>query len=46
MPAVSLPAGATAAGLPVGLSLEGLPGGDGALLAVARRVEGVVGARP
>ncbi|MCO1656086.1 amidase family protein [Pseudonocardia humida] len=43
MPAVSLPAGATRAGLPIGLSLEGLPGGDSALLAVARSVEATVG---
>jgi mandelamide amidase len=39
MPAVSLPAGATATGLPIGMSLEALPGGDAALLAVAARVE-------
>ncbi|WP_214403497.1 amidase family protein [Pseudonocardia lacus] len=45
MPAISLPAGTTRAGLPVGLSLEALPGEDGALLAVARRVEGTVGGR-
>ena len=39
MPAVSLPAGATGAGLPVGLSLEAAPGGDRRLLAAARVVE-------
>ena len=39
MPALSLPAGATRAGLPIGISLEGLPGEDVALLASARRVE-------
>ena len=39
MPALSLPAGTTRAGLPVGLSLEALPGEDVALLATARRVE-------
>jgi Asp-tRNA(Asn)/Glu-tRNA(Gln) amidotransferase A subunit family amidase len=39
MPAISLPAGTTAAGLPIGISLEALPGEDGALLAAAGRVE-------
>jgi Asp-tRNA(Asn)/Glu-tRNA(Gln) amidotransferase A subunit family amidase len=39
MPALSLPAGTTRAGLPVGLSLEALPGEDVALLGTARRVE-------
>ena len=39
MPAVSLPAGATGAGLPVGPSLEAVPGGDRRLLAAARVVE-------
>jgi Asp-tRNA(Asn)/Glu-tRNA(Gln) amidotransferase A subunit family amidase len=39
MPAISLPAGATAAGLPIGISLETLPGADRALLATAGRVE-------
>jgi mandelamide amidase len=43
MPALSLPAGTTRAGLPVGLSLEALPGGDVALLATARRVETALG---
>lgn len=42
MPAISLPAGRTAAGLPIGLSLEALPGGDRALLAIAGRVEAVL----
>lgn len=42
MPAISLPAGATEAGLPIGISLEALPGQDGALLAVARQVETVM----
>lgn len=42
MPAISLPAGATRAGLPIGISLEALPGQDAALLAAARRVETVV----
>lgn len=39
MPAISLPAGTTGAGLPIGISLEALPGQDPHLLAVARRVE-------
>ncbi|MBB3082445.1 amidase family protein [Geodermatophilus sabuli] len=42
MPAISLPAGATAAGLPIGVSLESLPGDDGRLLAAAARVEAVL----
>jgi indoleacetamide hydrolase len=44
MPSISLPAGATTAGLPIGLSLESLPGDDGALLAAAARVESVLAA--
>lgn len=43
MPAISLPAGTTRAGLPIGISLEGLPGEDAALLATARRVEAALG---
>jgi indoleacetamide hydrolase len=43
MPAISLPAGTTQAGLPIGISLEGLPGEDAALLATARRVEAALG---
>ncbi|MCZ2814002.1 amidase family protein [Modestobacter sp. VKM Ac-2979] len=39
MPAISLPAGTTRAGLPIGISLEALPGEDAALLASARLVE-------
>jgi mandelamide amidase len=39
MPAISLPAGTTTAGLPIGLSLESVPGEDRALLAAAGRVE-------
>jgi Asp-tRNA(Asn)/Glu-tRNA(Gln) amidotransferase A subunit family amidase len=42
MPAISLPAGATDAGLPIGISLEALPGADAALLAVARQVEQLI----
>lgn len=43
MPAISLPAGTTRAGLPIGISLEALPGEDAALLASARRVEAALG---
>jgi mandelamide amidase len=43
MPAISLPAGVTAGGLPIGISLEALPGDDPHLLAVARRVEQMLG---
>lgn len=43
MPAISLPAGRTRAGLPIGMSLEGLPGSDAALLAVAGTVERLLG---
>jgi mandelamide amidase len=46
MPAISLPAGSTRAGLPVGISLEGLPGEDAALLAAAGPVEAVLGGTP
>jgi mandelamide amidase len=42
MPAVSLPAGTTDAGLPTGISLEALPGEDAALLAVSRQVEALI----
>ncbi|WP_246078745.1 amidase family protein [Modestobacter excelsi] len=43
MPALSLPAGTTGAGLPIGLSLEGLPGEDVTLLASAHQVETALG---
>ena len=46
MPAISLPAGTTRAGLPIGISLEALPGEDTALLAAARRVEAALGSVP
>lgn len=39
MPSISLPAGETTTGLPIGISLEALPDDDGALLALAARVE-------
>jgi aspartyl-tRNA(Asn)/glutamyl-tRNA(Gln) amidotransferase subunit A len=38
-PAISVPAGFTAAGLPAGLQLAGRPGQDALVLAVARRFE-------
>ena len=44
-PTVRLPAPPLGTGLPVGISLEALPGGDAALLAVARRVEALIAAR-
>jgi len=44
MPSVSLPVGATKAGLPIGISLEALPGDDAALLAIARQVEPMIAA--
>ena len=40
IPAISVPAGATAAGLPVGVQLMGPRKSDAALLALARSVEG------
>jgi Asp-tRNA(Asn)/Glu-tRNA(Gln) amidotransferase A subunit family amidase len=39
LPALTLPAGTTAAGLPVGLELLGPPGADGPLLGLGRVVE-------
>ncbi|MEM9432013.1 MAG: amidase family protein, partial [Pseudomonadota bacterium] len=39
LPALSLPAGFTAAGLPVGLQLVGPPRGEARLLQVARAIE-------
>lgn len=46
MPAISVPAGRSAAGMPIGMSLEALPGEDVSLLAVAQRVQDVLaGAR-
>ncbi len=48
IPGVSLPVGLTPGGLPVGMELDGPAGSDGKLLAVAERVEQIVGfsARP
>ena len=44
LPAVSVPAGFTAAGLPVGLQLVGAPRGERALLAIAAAVEELLAA--
>ena len=44
LPALSVPAGFTAAGLPVGLQLVGAPRGERALLAIAAAVEELLGA--
>jgi mandelamide amidase len=44
MPSISLPAGATVAGLPIGVSLEALPSEDGTLLATAARIESILAA--
>ena len=46
MPAISLPAGATTAGLPIGVSLEALPGADRALLATAGRIASFLATDP
>ncbi len=45
-PAVSLPAGLTAAGLPVGVQLVGPVGGDALVLNLARRLESELGFVP
>jgi amidase len=44
LPAMSVPAGFTAAGLPVGLQLVGAPRGERALLAIGAAVEELLGA--
>ena len=44
LPALSVPAGFTDAGLPVGLQLVGAPRGERALLAIAAAVEELLGA--
>jgi Asp-tRNA(Asn)/Glu-tRNA(Gln) amidotransferase A subunit family amidase len=44
LPGISLPAGLSHAGLPIGLELDAPLGSDRALLDVARRAEGVLGA--
>ncbi len=46
LPAISVPAGFTDAGLPVGLQLVGAPRGERALLALAAAVEELLGAGP
>ena len=45
-PAIALPCGWTSAGLPVGLQLCAPPGADLTLLAVAARVEAILGFSP
>jgi mandelamide amidase len=44
LPGISLPAGLSHVGLPIGLELDAPLGSDRALLDVARRIEGVLGA--
>ncbi|MBR1160598.1 amidase family protein [Bradyrhizobium elkanii] len=46
LPGVSLPVGLSRAGLPIGLELDASLGSDRTLLALARKIEGVFGARP
>jgi Asp-tRNA(Asn)/Glu-tRNA(Gln) amidotransferase A subunit family amidase len=43
LPGISLPAGLSEDGLPIGLELDAALGTDHALLALARRIEGVLG---
>jgi aspartyl-tRNA(Asn)/glutamyl-tRNA(Gln) amidotransferase subunit A len=45
-PAVSLPVGASSAGLPVGLQLVGPLGADRLVLSTARRIEAAIGTAP
>lgn len=44
LPGVSLPVGLSHGGLPIGLELDARLGGDRALLGLARRIEGILGA--
>jgi mandelamide amidase len=44
LPGISLPVGLSRAGLPIGLELDAPLGRDRALLALARKIEGVLGA--
>jgi mandelamide amidase len=46
LPGVSLPMALTSQGLPLGLEVDGAPGRDRELLALARRIEGVIGRVP
>ncbi len=46
LPGISIPMGLTKNGLPLGLELDGSSGNDRALLALARRVEQVIGFLP
>jgi len=45
LPGISLPVGLSRAGLPIGLELDAPLGSDRALLNLARRIEGVLGAK-
>ncbi len=46
LPGISLPVGLSRAGLPIGLELDASLGSDRPLLALARKIEGVLGAEP
>ncbi len=46
IPGVSLPAGATPAGLPIGIALDGAPGDDRRLLAIAAALEPLLPSPP
>lgn len=43
LPSISLPAGVTDNGLPVGIELDGPEGSDARLLAIAQRIEAIIG---
>lgn len=45
LPGISIPAGISRAGLPIGLEMDASLGNDRSLLSLARRIEGVLGAR-
>jgi mandelamide amidase len=46
LPGISLPVGLSRAGLPIGLELDAASGSDRTLLALACKIEGVLGAEP
>ena len=46
IPGITLPAGLADDGLPVGLGLDGPVGSDARLLAVAQRIEEILGFQP
>ncbi|CAO3425841.1 amidase family protein [Azospirillum endophyticum] len=46
LPGISLPVGLSRGGLPIGLELDAPLGRDWALLRLARRIEGILGAQP